>query len=218
MVIRLDRVGKRYQDGKEERWVLRDLSFAVQRGESVAVEGPSGSGKTTLLNVLAGLVQVDAGDIDVTLNDEKVLSLRDLSHAELARFRRFDIGFIYQFFNLVPTLTLEENVLLPIELTGRKHMTDQALARIDALGLDARRHAFPDELSGGEQQRAAIARALAHGPSIVFADEPTGNLDSKNSKAVADLLWQEVQTAGVTLIVASHSDELMQKADRVINL
>lgn len=170
------------------------------------------------MNMLAGILTIDSGSIEIEFDDKHRFHLNQLSRSELLNYRRTDIGYVYQFFNLVPTLTLKENVLLPIELTGRNHLVDSALSRIESLGLESRIDAFPDEMSGGEQQRAAIARALAHGPKIVYADEPTGNLDSKNSSVVVDMLWQEVASAEATLVIATHSEFIQERAERVISL
>lgn len=217
-MIRLEKVGKHFKDGNTERWVFQDLSFTINPGETVAVSGPSGCGKTTLMNMLAGLLAIDSGSIEIEFSDRPRFHLNRLSRSQLRDYRRSDIGYIYQFFNLVPTLTLKENVLLPIELTGRSQLVDAAISRIESLGLMSRINAFPDEMSGGEQQRAAIARALAHGPKIVYADEPTGNLDSKNSSIVADMLWHEVVSAETTLVIATHSEPIQDRAEKVINL
>ncbi|MCY3884440.1 MAG: ABC transporter ATP-binding protein [Gammaproteobacteria bacterium] len=217
-MIRLDKVGKSFKDGITDRWVFQDLSFTINEGDTVAVSGPSGCGKTTLMNMLAGLLSVDSGSIEIEFEDRPPFQLKHLNRSELLEYRRSDIGYVYQFFNLVPTLTLKENVLLPIELTGRKHLSDQAISRIESLGLESRINAFPEEMSGGEQQRAAIARALAHGPKILYADEPTGNLDAKNSSVVVDMLWQEVSSAETTLVIATHSESIQDRAEKVILL
>lgn len=217
-MIRLEKLGKSFKDGNTERWVFHDLSFTISDGDVVAVSGPSGCGKTTLMNILAGLLPIDSGLIEIQFEDRPPFQLNRLSRSELLKYRRSDIGYVYQFFNLVPTLTLKENVLLPIELTGRKHLTEQALSRIESLGLEARINAFPEEMSGGEQQRAAIARALAHGPKILYADEPTGNLDEKNSSIVVDMLWQEIASAETTLVIASHSEAIQERAKKLIRL
>lgn len=217
-MIRLDNVGKRFEDGNTERWVFQDLSFPINDGDSVAICGPSGCGKTTLINMLAGLLPIDSGSIEVKFEGKPAFQLNQLAQSELLDYRRSDIGYVYQFFNLVPTLTLKENVLLPIELTGRKALMQDAVSRLTSLGLEGRIDAFPDEMSGGEQQRAAIARALAHGPKVVFADEPTGNLDAQNSSVVIDMLWNEVESAGATLVVATHSEVIQDRAQNVLHL
>ncbi|MXW52455.1 MAG: ABC transporter ATP-binding protein [Gammaproteobacteria bacterium] len=218
MVIRLDKVGKSFKDGNTDRWIFQDLSFTINDGDVIAISGPSGCGKTTLMNMLAGLLPIDSGSIEIQFEDRPSFQLKHLNRSELLEYRRSDVGYVYQFFNLVPTLTLKENVLLPIELTGRKHLTDQALSRIESLGLESRTNAFPEEMSGGEQQRAAIARALAHGPRVLYADEPTGNLDAKNSSLVVDMLWQEVASAETTLVIASHSEAIQERAKKLIHL
>lgn len=217
-MIRLDKVGKSFKDGNTDRWVFQDLSFTIKAGETIAISGPSGCGKTTLMNMLAGLLPFDSGSIEIEFGDRPQFQLNRLNRSDLLEYRRSDIGYVYQFFNLIPTLTLKENVLLPIELTGRKDLVDKALSRIDSLGLESRINAFPEEMSGGEQQRAAIARALAHGPKVVYADEPTGNLDAMNSSVVVDMLWQEVASAETTLVIATHSESIRDRAENVILL
>lgn len=217
-MIRLDKVGKSYKDGNTDRWVFQDLSFTINHGETLAISGPSGCGKTTLMNMLAGLLPIDSGSIEVEFKDRPSFQLNQLNRSELLEYRRSDIGYVYQFFNLIPTLTLKENVLLPLELTGRKYLAEKALSRIESLGLEARINAFPEEMSGGEQQRAAIARALAHRPRIVYADEPTGNLDARNSSIVVEMLWQEVASAQATLVIATHSESIQDRAENVILL
>ena len=217
-MIRVVNLGKKFRDGTKDRWVLQDVSFEVNTGQTVAIAGPSGCGKTTLLSIMAGLFIADSGSVYVEVDNQTTQDLSSLTTKQRTHYRRSDTGFVYQFFNLLPTLTLTENVLLPLDLTGRHHLKDDALARIKALGLESRRNAFPDELSGGEQQRAAIARALAHNPSLVFADEPTGNLDSANAENVIDLLLHEVSQAGTTLVIATHSDNILSRTQEVVSL
>jgi putative ABC transport system ATP-binding protein len=204
-LIRFESVSKRFLDGGVERVVLRRYSFDVGAGTTVSLVGPSGSGKTTILNLIAGLDVADSGDVLVEI-DGATLSLRGMSSAARARYRRRSIGYIFQFFNLIPTLTVAENVRLPLELTGRRDLEDEAVARLDALGLAGRCESFPEQLSGGEQQRVAIARALAHRPAIILADEPTGNLDAENAGLVVDLLCEQVAASGATLVLATHSE------------
>ena len=144
--------------------------------------------------------------------------VNELRERDLLRYRRNHIGFVYQFFNLVPALTVSENVLLPLDLADRMHLKEQALARLEFLGLSSRMSAFPNELSGGEQQRAAIARALAHDPQVIFADEPTGNLDAENADNVIELLRSEVRRSGTTLLVATHNEKIRHRSDQVIEL
>ena len=215
----IQQLGKNFTDGGNSRWVLRDLSFAVQPSSTTSVWGPSGSGKSTLLNILAGLVMPDEGSVHFrAVDQDETLLVNRLSERELLEYRREQIGFVYQFFNLVPTLTLRENVLLPLELAKRMDCQTVALDRLEILGLSDRTSAFPEQLSGGEQQRAAIARALAHEPAVVLADEPTGNLDAESAVKVIELLWDEVRRNGTTLVVATHNPMIRDRSDYVIEL
>lgn len=219
MVIQFRDVSKKFPDGTGERWVLDNVSFKIEAHHATVIRGPSGAGKTTLLNLLAGLHRPDHGAISISLNNStQPISINELSTRKLLQFRRDHIGYIYQFFNLVPTLTVIENVLLPLALTKREHLRERALDRLKKLGLGSRFSAFPNQLSGGEQQRAAIARAVAHEPQILLADEPTGNLDAENSSEVIKLLWNEHERLGTCLIVASHSDEIRTHAAHTIQL
>ena len=211
-------VGKRFYDGDMVRWVLQNMTFTIVAGGTTALWGPSGSGKSTLLNMLAGILVPDVGAVRFHEPDSGPLVVSTAPERLRVRFRRRHVGFVFQLFNLVPTLTVAENVLLPLELNGLLHRREQALARLDALGVGERRERFPAALSGGEQQRVAIARALAHEPLLVLADEPTGNLDRGNAAAVADLLWREVADAGSALVVATHNERLAQRADTLIEL
>ena len=217
-LLRVVDVGKRYVDGGESRWVVRDVSFELRRGRTIALWGPSGAGKTTVLNLLAGLLLPDAGHIAFDGGRGVRLALSTASERQRTRFRRREIGFVFQFFNLVPTLTVEENVLLPLELNDMPAAREQALGRLCALGLGHCRRRFPATLSGGEQQRAAIARALAHQPRVLLADEPTGNLDATNAACVTDLLWQQTREVGCALAVATHNDDVAARADEVLRL
>ena len=219
MVIQFRGISKKFPDGTGERWVLENVSFTIEVHQATAIRGPSGAGKTTLLNLLAGLHQPDDGEISLTLSpSSQPISLTQLNARQLLRFRRDHIGYVYQFFNLIPTLTVQENVLLPLALTKREHLRERALNRLKTLGLEPRLHAFPEQLSGGEQQRAAIARAVAHEPKILLADEPTGNLDAANSAEVIELLWREHERLGTSLIVATHSDDICAHAAHTIQL
>ena len=198
--------------------VLDQVSLSLSQGESVALWGPSGSGKTTLLNLVAGLIRPDQGKISLTFGGEqpRTLEVTELDEAQILRYRREHVGYVFQFFNLIETLTVAENVRLAFELAGRLHEFEDYLPRFDALGLDDLVDKFPEELSGGEQQRVAVLRALAHSPELVLADEPTGNLDRDNSERVADLLWQQVARQKASLLIATHSDAIARRADRVI--
>jgi putative ABC transport system ATP-binding protein len=216
-LIRFESVSKQFLDGDVERVVLRRYSFDVGAGTTLSLVGPSGSGKTTILNLIAGLDVADSGDVLVEI-DGVTLSLRGMSSAARARYRRRSIGYIFQFFNLIPTLTVAENVRLPLELTGQRDLEVEALSRLDALGLAGREESFPEQLSGGEQQRVAIARALAHHPAIILADEPTGNLDAENARRVVDLLCEQVAASGATLVLATHSEFVAGHAHERLDL
>jgi len=210
-------LGKTYVDGERRRQVLGGLSFTVQGGEILALCGPSGSGKTTLLNLCAGLQVPDAGSLELVL-PHATLDLAQQSERTRTRLRRQYIGYVFQFFNLVPTLTVRENVLLPLALSGRTELAARALQRLVALGLEDCADAFPDRLSGGERQRVAIARALAHEPRLVLADEPTGNLDAENAAAVVALLWEHARALGAALLVATHDATVADRADRILQI
>jgi putative ABC transport system ATP-binding protein len=216
-VLTINGLSKGFQDGAVRRGVLEDLNLVVHSGEVLAVCGPSGSGKSTLLNLVAGTIDADAGSLLLATPDG-ALELAVLGDADRTRVRRRYLGYVFQFFNLVPTLTVRENVLLPLELNGLEQLADESLARLASLGLGDRLDDFPEQLSGGERQRTAIARALAHRPLLVLADEPTGNLDRGNAERVADLLWREVRQSGAALIVATHDQALAGRADHLIQL
>ena len=216
-VISLRAVCKGFSDGQRRRAVLDRFDLEVQPGEVVAVCGPSGSGKSTLLNLIAGLLAVDDGAL--TLREgERQHELHRLSERSRTALRRRLVGYVFQFFNLVPTLTVLENVRLPLALNNREHLWPRARQRLVSLGLGDVLHAFPDTLSGGELQRVAIARAIAHEPPIVLADEPTGNLDGPNSDRIADLLWAQVERLNCAMVVATHSDAIAGRAHRVVEL
>ncbi|HEY7460803.1 MAG TPA: ABC transporter ATP-binding protein [Gemmatimonadota bacterium] len=204
---------KRYSTGGRELVVLRDVSFEVAAGEFVAVVGPSGSGKTTLLGLLAGL--------DLPTRGRVVLdgvSLRFLSEDDRARLRREKVGFVFQSFQLLPSLTALENVQVPLELRGESDASSRAGELLERVGLADRAGHFPAQLSGGEQQRVALARAFVHRPRILFADEPTGNLDSETGDAVAELLAELNRELGTTLVLVTHEDLVARRARRILRL
>jgi len=214
-LLAIEGLRKAYLDGRIKRRVLDDTSLTLHAGEVIALCGPSGSGKTTLLNLVAGLLEPDQGRIVLHVEAQQLL-ISDMSVAERARVRRRHMGYVFQFFNLVPTLNVRENVLLPLELNRRSDLAAPALARLSALGLDSHERQYPEQLSGGERQRTAIARALAHEPTLVLADEPTGNLDAENAYRVVELLWREVRALNSGLIIATHDESIAARADRVI--
>lgn len=204
-----------YREGQMIRHVLKDLSLRVFPGETVALLGRSGSGKSTLLNLISGIDCPASGEIVINGT-----SLTELDERERTLFRRKNIGFVYQFFNLIPTLTVEENLFLPLELNGMtdKENLEKGLTLLDKVGLSDRKSGFPDRLSGGEQQRLAIARALVHEPLLVLADEPTGNLDSETGKRVLSLLDDLVRVMGRTMIIVTHSREVASRADVIVSI
>jgi len=214
-LVELRGVTKAYREGGAERAVLRGVDVAIPRGELCALVGRSGSGKSTLLNLIGGIDVPTAGQVVVD-----GLSLAEASEAVRTLFRRRHVGFVFQFFNLIPTLTVEENLRLPLELIGqpRDAVRARAGALLEELGLADRSGAFPEELSGGEQQRVAVARALVHEPALVLADEPTGNLDADTGRQVLDLLDRLTRRAGRTMVITTHSPEVAGLADRVLRL
>lgn len=214
-LIELRNLTKIYQEGKREHAVFRDVNTEFNKGALIVLLGRSGSGKSTLLNLISGIDEPTAGD--VIINSTQITQL---SEQERTLFRRRHIGFIFQFFNLIPTLTVEENLLLPIELNNRmdSEMRDKALGLLEEVGLGDRATSFPEGLSGGEQQRVAIARALVHDPLLILADEPTGNLDLETGRDVLDLLDRLTRQAGKTMIMGTHSKEVVGIADRILNI
>src|SRR5687768_146665 len=204
---------KEYVSGGRPLTVLREVSFAIEQGEFVAIVGPSGSGKTTLLGLLAGLDTPTRGTVLLDNSD-----LGKLTENERARLRGEKVGFVFQSFQLIPTLTALENVQVPLELRGSNGATDRARDLIDRVGLTGRGHHFPTQLSGGEQQRVAIARAFANSPRILFADEPTGNLDNATGHRIFELLQSINSDAGTTIALVTHELALASKATRIIRL
>ena len=214
-LIQLRGICKSFLEGERERIVFRGASLLVDPGEWVCLLGRSGSGKSTLLNLVSGIDLPDQGDVVVGGR-----TLNRLSERERTLFRRNSIGFVFQFYNLIPTLTVEENVLLPLELTGEltPELRGRALDLLEQVGLAGRAESFPDLLSGGEQQRVAVARALAHRPSLVLADEPTGNLDAETGGRVLELFQRLVRRSGTTMVLVTHSAEVARLADRVLTI
>ena len=193
--------------------ILRDITLAIAEGEAVGLVGPSGSGKSSLLMLMAGLEQATGGEIRALGQD-----LTRMDEDALARFRRDNMGVVFQSFHLIPTMTALENVATPLELAGAKDAFARARAELDAVGLGPRADHYPSQMSGGEQQRVALARALAPRPRLLLADEPTGNLDEANGRAIVDLLFGLGRRTGATLVLVTHDERLAARCDRVIRL
>ncbi len=208
-------LSKGYTEGDQRHAVLRDADLSIQRGEFVALLGASGSGKSTFLNLVSGVDTADSGEI--WLDGQNLVAMTE---SQRTLFRRNHIGFVFQFFNLLPTLTVLENASLPLELAGARPSDAEKKASdlLGQVGLAGREHSFPDRLSGGEQQRVAIARALVHDPLLVLADEPTGNLDEDTGAQVMQLLVRLTREAGKNLIMATHNLENARRADRNFHL
>ena len=212
-ILSIQNLSKTYTSGERSLTVLDNVSFEVEPGAIVSIVGPSGSGKTTLLGLCAGLDRASSGS--VILNGVK---LDKLDEDERALVRNQYVGFIFQSFQLLPTLTALENVMVPLELRGQTKVQPFAMELLDRVGLADRSHHYPIQLSGGEQQRISMARAFANQPKILFADEPTGNLDEETSNKVEDLLFELNREAGTTLVVVTHDLELAGKTQRIIRL
>ena len=204
---------KSYRSGEGSLTVLKDVSFSVPAGGSCAIVGPSGSGKTTLLGLCAGLDVPSSGSVLLDARD-----LGSLSEDERARLRSETVGFVFQNFQLLPTLTAIENVMVPLELRGERQIRDVAASLLKKVGLAERLHHYPAQLSGGEQQRVALARAFLNRPKILFADEPTGNLDNETSDTIVDLLFDLNASSGTALVLVTHNLDLARKAGRIIQL
>lgn len=212
-LLRVENLSKSYGKGEAKVEALKNINLSIKKGEFIAIVGPSGSGKSTLLHLLGGVDKPTAGN--VFIND---ISIYNLKEKDLAIFRRRNVGLIYQFYNLIPVLTVKENILLPAELDNRKIENEYLEDLLKTLDLKERENHLPSELSGGQQQRTSIGRALINRPSIVLADEPTGNLDSKNSKEIVELLKVSVKKYNQTLIMITHDTNIALQADRVITI
>ncbi|AGA57093.1 ABC-type antimicrobial peptide transport system, ATPase component [Thermobacillus composti KWC4] len=212
-ILKIEHLSKIYGKGEMAVKALDDVSFSVKKGEFVAIIGPSGSGKSTLLHLIGGVDRPTSGKVWIDNTD-----IYRLDETQLAIFRRRQIGLIYQFYNLIPVLTVEENITLPVLLDGHKVDRNHFHSIVHTLNLQDRLGYLPNQLSGGQQQRVSIGRALINNPSIVLADEPTGNLDSKNSREIVDLLKMFNKTYNQTLIVITHDERIALQADRVISI
>ena len=210
-ILRVEHLSKIYGSGENAVHALNDVSFGVEKGQFLAIIGPSGSGKSTLLHILGGVDKPTSGN--VYLNGEDVYSRSD---TQLAIFRRREVGLIYQFYNLIPVLDVVENITLPVLMDGRKVNEERLQELLQTLGLEGREKHLPNQLSGGQQQRVSIGRALMNAPAVVLADEPTGNLDSKNSQEIVELLKLSNRRYGQTLIVITHDESIALQAERII--
>jgi len=212
-ILKIENLSKTYGKGETAVKALDDVSFSIKKGEFVAIIGPSGSGKSTILHMLGGVDTPTSGKVFVDNTD-----IYNLNETELAIFRRRQIGLIYQFYNLIPVLTVEENITLPLLLDGHKVDKKQFDEIVKTLNLDNRLNHLPNQLSGGQQQRVSIGRALISNPAIMLADEPTGNLDSKNGNEIIELLKMFNKTYKQTLIVITHDERIALQADRIITI
>lgn len=212
-ILEVKDLSKTYRSGERSLTVLDHVSFRVQAGETCSIIGPSGSGKTTLLGLCAGLDRSSTGS--VILNGQR---LEELNEDERAEVRNQHVGFIFQSFNLMPTLTALENVMVPLELRGEKDAAERSLALLEKVGLADRRNHYPTQLSGGEQQRVSIARAFSNRPKILFADEPTGNLDQETGAHIEELIFELNRETGTTLVLVTHDQELAEKTGRILQI
>lgn len=212
-ILNVSNLKKSYSSGSGSLTVLDDISFSIEEGETFAIVGPSGSGKTTLLGLSAGLDRPDSGNIELC-----GVEISTLNEDERALLRNRKVGFIFQDFQLLPTLTAQENVAVPLELQGAKNAAEKAKNLLEKVGLSDRMHHYPSQLSGGEQQRVALARAFSNTPSILFADEPTGELDEATGQKIIQLLFDLNKEAGTTLVIITHDMELARKTQKILRL
>lgn len=212
-ILNIRQLKKSYDSGTKKITVLDDVSFQVERGTTFSIVGPSGSGKTTLLGLCAGLDKADFGSVKLCGID-----LASLSEDGRARLRNQNVGFVFQDFQLLPTLTALENVIVPLELQGIKNAVDTGMELLEKVGLKDRYHHYPSQLSGGEQQRVAVARAFSNKPEVLFADEPTGNLDAATGDKIIELLFQLNKEQGTTLVIVTHDMELAAKTQSILRL
>ena len=212
-ILKVENLTKTYGSGENLVHAVDDVSFSVEKGEFVAIVGASGSGKSTLLHLIGGVDRPTSGKIFVDGND-----ISKMNDDKLAVFRRRQVGIVYQFYNLIPILTVEENITLPCDLDGRGVDRERLEMILESFGRRARRKHLPNQLSGGQQQRTSIARALINNPSLVLADEPTGNLDSKSSEEVMSMLKMCNQSYGQTVIMITHNLDIAKQADRIITI
>lgn len=212
-VLQAENLTKVYRSAGRELVVLDHVSFSVNQGDSLAIIGPSGSGKTTLLGLCAGLDTATGGSLSLM-----GFKLNSMSEDDRAYLRNQYVGFVFQNFQLLPTLTALENVMVPLELRGDRHVSEPAMELLQRVGLGSRSHHYPSQLSGGEQQRVAMARAFITNPRILFADEPTGNLDEENAAHITELLFGMNKEKGTTLVLVTHNLELAQRTQRILRM
>ena len=212
-ILKVENLRKEYGEGNSKVVALDGIDLEIERGEFVAIVGPSGSGKSTLLHIVGGVDSPDDGKVYIDGND-----ISKYSSKELAYFRRRKVGLIYQFYNLIPNLTVRHNIELPLKLDKRKINQDEFSDIVKKLGIESKLDSFPSELSGGQQQRVAIARSLIYSPSLVLADEPTGNLDRENSREIIEILKYFNRTLKQTIIVITHDESIALEAERVITI
>lgn len=212
-VLKVKELTKKYGEGESEVIALDHVSFSVERGEFVAIIGASGSGKSTLMNMIGGIDYPTSGSIIIDGNE-----IQAMSEDELAIFRRRNLGIVYQFYNLIPTLTAEENIALPWKLDGRKENKERLSEIVNMLGLEKRAKHLPGQMSGGQQQRVSIGRALINEPAFILADEPTGNLDSKTSREILDILKFTNQKYKQTILLVTHDEKIALQANRIITI
>lgn len=212
-ILKVENLVKKYGQGENEVVAVNDMSFSVEQGEFVAIVGSSGSGKSTLLHLLGGVDRPNSGKVYIQGED-----IYKLNTEKLAIFRRRQVGLVYQFYNLIPTLDVEENITLPCELDGKKVDKERLAQLLKELGMEKRAKHLPNQLSGGQQQRVSIGRALITNPAIVLADEPTGNLDSKSSDEILELLKMSNQTYKQTIVMITHNMEIAKCADRILRI
>lgn len=212
-ILKVENLRKEYGEGNSKVVALDGVDLEIERGEFVAIVGPSGSGKSTLLHIIGGVDSPDDGKVYIDGND-----ISKYSSKELAYFRRRKVGLIYQFYNLIPNLTVRHNIELPLKLDKRKTNQDEFSDIVKKLGIESKLNSFPSELSGGQQQRVAIARSLIYSPSLVLADEPTGNLDRENSREIIEILKYFNRTLKQTIIVITHDESIALEAERVITI
>lgn len=212
-ILKINGLEKTYKNGSKRLTVLQNVSFEVKKGQTFSIVGPSGSGKTTLLGLAAGLDTPSAGTVELCGHN-----LSSLNEDERAQLRNEEVGFIFQDFQLLPTLTALENVSVPLELQGAKNADSRAKELLEKVGLADRVHHYPSQLSGGEQQRVAVARAFSNKPSILFADEPTGNLDEETGEKVIQLLFELNEQAGTTLVIITHDLDLAVRTQQILRL